>query len=688
MMTPIFMRRGMERIGERGEESSASSGSQPGPLKRLKTLEKGKAKVEMKPWGVGEDYAAFSEKAEEEEEEEEEQTCGICFSGSGRSVRGRIDCCDHYFCFVCIMEWAKIESRCPLCKRRFGSIRRPPVRGVFLAERVVDAPVRDQVYNHGNESRAPDPYANITCSICHGSQDEELLLLCDLCDSASNTFCIGLGATIPEGDWYCADCTISKDWHSGLQLEDDPCPQYSPKLGLSKQFISIADVVADEIPSYPSRRFNVGVQEPQTTYQSRNVFHGRRDNSGTQTDSSSVPTIGESLNNPAIQNEAVARTLQSSRNLHGHIQSLRKNWNNLRTGSLQFSNLSAVRITEKRQFEPLETMNTSKQEGNSYHANQEQTNTSSVYNSTCKIADSEDISKAWKMMEMAKAVQSNGRENKSNNLLNSLCKKNDIKNAVNHHSLANYSSMRNASKGAEKCQSGLRTCNGESPLGNSASQSGAEEKFQGPHWKNELSPQVALSQTSVLPNSQNSLTHSGSAAFSSDIEAKNKEISRNKMDTSLNLSTDSNRVKRTPNQKFESFDKLNLGGPSIDALKTSDSTYSSCKSEIQYLVKLNLRLLTRDKKLGTLRNMFSTEIASFKQVARIATHTILAACGLEHSELCARAFSTPICKHSKENQFRKSNLMSNSCHECFCSFVQSVVKSVTSETNLFQSPPC
>lgn len=86
--------------------------------------------------------------------------------------------------------------------------------------------------------------------------------------------------------------------------------------------------------------------------------------------------------------------------------------------------------------------------------------------------------------------------------------------------------------------------------------------------------------------------------------------------------------------------------------------------------------------------MFSTEIANFKQVARIATHTILAACGLEHSKLCARAFSSPICKHSKENQFRKSNLMSNSCHECFCSFVQSVVKSLISEKNLFQSPPC
>lgn len=78
----------------------------------------------------------------------ESQSCGICLCSeeSGRAIiRGRIDSCDHYFCFVCIMEWAKVESRCPLCKRRFTGIRRPPMDGVFLNERVVNVPVRDQV---------------------------------------------------------------------------------------------------------------------------------------------------------------------------------------------------------------------------------------------------------------------------------------------------------------------------------------------------------------------------------------------------------------------------------------------------------------------------------------------------------------------------------------------------------------
>lgn len=71
--------------------------------------------------------------------------CGICLLEDGKAIRGWIDSCNHYFCFVCIMEWAKVESRCPMCKRRFSAIRRPAKPGVFPSERIVAVPVRDQV---------------------------------------------------------------------------------------------------------------------------------------------------------------------------------------------------------------------------------------------------------------------------------------------------------------------------------------------------------------------------------------------------------------------------------------------------------------------------------------------------------------------------------------------------------------
>ncbi|KAL2492233.1 Uncharacterized protein Adt_27861 [Abeliophyllum distichum] len=54
------------------------------------------------------------EKAQNMKIEAGKQVCGICLSEEGKStVRGTLNCCSHYFCFACIMEWSKVESRCP-----------------------------------------------------------------------------------------------------------------------------------------------------------------------------------------------------------------------------------------------------------------------------------------------------------------------------------------------------------------------------------------------------------------------------------------------------------------------------------------------------------------------------------------------------------------------------------------------
>ncbi|KAJ8644817.1 hypothetical protein MRB53_006565 [Persea americana] len=126
--------------------------------------------------------------------------CGICLLEEGKVVRGQIDCCNHYFCYVCIMEWAKKESLCPMCKQRFRSIRRPHKDGVFACERIFEVPIRDQVYNPiRNDLRRPsNTHACVYCTECQSSKDE-CLLLCDLCNSAMHIFCVGLGVTVPEG---------------------------------------------------------------------------------------------------------------------------------------------------------------------------------------------------------------------------------------------------------------------------------------------------------------------------------------------------------------------------------------------------------------------------------------------------------------------------------------------------------
>ncbi|KAG2316127.1 hypothetical protein Bca52824_019249 [Brassica carinata] len=137
--------------------------------------------------------------------------CGICLSEEDmRRLKGTLDCCSHYFCFTCIMEWSKVESRCPLCKQRFRTISKPArsTPGVDLREVLIPVPERDQVYQPTEEELRSylDPYENIICSECHQGEDDGLMLLCDLCDSSAHTYCVGLGREVPEGNWYCEVC--------------------------------------------------------------------------------------------------------------------------------------------------------------------------------------------------------------------------------------------------------------------------------------------------------------------------------------------------------------------------------------------------------------------------------------------------------------------------------------------------
>ncbi|KAL3636962.1 hypothetical protein CASFOL_019261 [Castilleja foliolosa] len=141
------------------------------------------------------------------------QVCGICLSKEGkRSVRGILNCCSHFFCFACIMEWSKVESRCPLCKQRFVTISRTACsdgsKHLLKDDAVIPIPERDQVYKPSEEELRGylQPYENVLCSECHYGGDDALMLLCDLCDSPAHTYCVGLGHEVPEGSWYCDGC--------------------------------------------------------------------------------------------------------------------------------------------------------------------------------------------------------------------------------------------------------------------------------------------------------------------------------------------------------------------------------------------------------------------------------------------------------------------------------------------------
>ncbi|KAL2468642.1 RING/U-box protein [Forsythia ovata] len=186
------------------------------------------------------------EKVENVKIETGKQVCGICLSEEGKStVRGTLNCCSHYFCFACIMEWSKVESRCPICKQRFSSISKTARADGRHDSRsvVISVPARDQVYQPSEEELRDylDPYENVLCTECHIGGDDALMLLCDLCDSPAHTYCVGLGHEVPEGNWYCEGCRPAALASSNAQVLN-PSPSHGASNNLSVGSSPVASV--------------------------------------------------------------------------------------------------------------------------------------------------------------------------------------------------------------------------------------------------------------------------------------------------------------------------------------------------------------------------------------------------------------------------------------------------------------
>ncbi|KAJ6807764.1 chromodomain-helicase-DNA-binding protein 5-like [Iris pallida] len=184
------------------------------------------------------------EKGKEKEASElGKQVCGICLSEEQKGVvQGLLNCCSHYFCFACIMEWSKVESRCPVCKRRFVTItksgRSDP--GFGMRKAVIRVEKRDQVYHPSEEELRDmlDPYENVVCIECQQGGDDNLMLLCDICDSSSHTYCVGLGREVPEGNWYCGGCKSASDGQMLSQAQDNMMDQ---ETGGNSVFVGVTE---------------------------------------------------------------------------------------------------------------------------------------------------------------------------------------------------------------------------------------------------------------------------------------------------------------------------------------------------------------------------------------------------------------------------------------------------------------
>lgn len=448
----------------------------------------------------------------------------------------------------------------------------------------------------GNTTLPFNPFAGVVCNVCNGMADEHFLLLCDLCDSAAHTYCVGLGITIPEGDWFCHDCAVSRAEHAITEVvsEDEnqnEVPQYVQN-GSAAGTVTITRLSPCPIAERPTKR----VFSDSSSHLTPVVL----DQGSSSADKISVPVATAFTIIPKTSSEVGARTLDHCRNVHGHINVLRENWNALRTGSLSFPFCSLKPGSSSQKPNVLESSVQAK----------------SLSSASCQQSQNQGscgsavIDKAWKMLNIAKR-KLHAHENTRS-----------VRPSKLHPSKANASKERSDINSIDsvKCQQfGPR----------SLERSRKEKYVEGYHaGKQKYSNMQRVMHRRVTnmeePGCSQSILTSSSPGLckSSRNRSVGTSIGSNLCHNNMSMllqeninQVEKNGSPRSVRQGTSEFfngkldpitsyaneidtSKINSIVLEKDSVKSKERKDDGVKREIQSLVKLNLKLLSRDKQLG------------------------------------------------------------------------------------------
>ncbi|CAO2166207.1 unnamed protein product [Urochloa humidicola] len=161
------------------------------------------------------------------------ESCGIC-----RDIvidRGVLDCCQHWFCYTCIDNWAAITNRCPLCKSEFQHITCTPVYGTIGATEEDEYSLTscdDDWYMQEDSSTLsfPSYYIDADAVVCLddgdckirsglvAAEDNSTLdtsIACDSCDKWYHAICVGFNPEMTsENSWLCPRCVSTEVKHA------------------------------------------------------------------------------------------------------------------------------------------------------------------------------------------------------------------------------------------------------------------------------------------------------------------------------------------------------------------------------------------------------------------------------------------------------------------------------------------
>jgi hypothetical protein len=132
----------------------------------------------------------------------ESEKCPICLVTFAEQEVGTPDTCDHIFCVVCLREWSKIVSTCPVDRQVFNTI---------LLRRYSDRQIM------GSIAVTPPPRLNrygmiivhdvLYCLVCGQSDRLDRMTTCLGCGCLFHLECLNPPLDdIPSEEWFCPFC--------------------------------------------------------------------------------------------------------------------------------------------------------------------------------------------------------------------------------------------------------------------------------------------------------------------------------------------------------------------------------------------------------------------------------------------------------------------------------------------------
>ncbi|KAL3499212.1 hypothetical protein ACH5RR_038305 [Cinchona calisaya] len=202
--------------------------------------------LELVTEGTSEDESYRIDENNEECPDFEGERCGLCMDIV--IDRGVLDCCQHWFCFTCIDNWATITNLCPLCQNEFQLITCVPVYDTIGSNKNdEDSYPRDDdwcIEGENNTLSFPSYYIDENAVICldgdgckirssyttvDADTNLDTSIACDSCDIWYHAFCVGFD---PEGacenSWLCPRCIADQ---VPKKLDDVPVSTLSNQHG-------------------------------------------------------------------------------------------------------------------------------------------------------------------------------------------------------------------------------------------------------------------------------------------------------------------------------------------------------------------------------------------------------------------------------------------------------------------------